>query len=491
MAAFQSFIGGSYRSQSPIADQERTVNWYEERMESPGATTRAVLYPTPGVEAFAHVADVGGRAMFSGNTTSAHVQTNTGRVFGVVGTGFYEFFPGGTSTKHGTVAIDANPATISTNGDGGGQLFITSGDHGYCFDLGTNTLTEVLTSGAAQGGMLYGYFVAFDRENSRIRISDLFDGTVWDPTQFADRTIGSDPWRAMAITPYGQICLPGTQSGEFWYNAGNFPFPFAPDPSGLFAAGVTATFSIQVAGDAIVWLGARSEGGYQVLAATGFTPQRLSNHALEFAIAGYRRIDDAIGQTYSEQGHLFYLLTFPTVNVTWGYDFATQQWHERGTWIAETASYDYWRPVFHCFAFGKHLMADRQSGVIYHMANDLPLDVDGRVIRRMRRSPAIVREHLRTFFDKLEILLEAGLGTSTGQGADPTVMLRLSNDGGRTWGNERTASAGRMGAYTARVLWWRLGMARDRVFEVTVSDPIVNWRLIAAYLVTRKSQEAA
>lgn len=484
MGAFPTFIGGSYQSQSAISDQERTVNFYLELLESKGATAPVSLYPSPGVQAFLTVSAVGGRAMFAGTTS------NTERSFGVIGATFYEFFSGGTATARGTVAVDANPATISTNGDGGGELFITSGDHGYCYTLATNTLTEVLTSGATQGGMLSGYFIAFDVATSTITISNLFDGLTWDPTQFAQRTIGADPWRAMVITPYGQICLPGVKSGEFWFNKGNFPFPFAPDLSGLFAYGTAATFSIQCSGTSPVWLGSAEDGGTVVLAAQGYAPQRISNHALERAMTHYARVDDALGQTYAEDGHRFYLLTFPTANVTWAYDFQTPTagWVERGTWIAETASYQYWRPIFHCFAFGKHLMADRQSGVVYQMSNDFAMDVDSRPIRRLRRSPSVVDENRRVIHSWFELLLETGLGLSTGQGQTPTVMLRYSDDGGRTWSSELTSSAGAIGDYPKRVYWTALGQARQRVYEVSFSDPI-PWRLTAAYLRVAGSTE--
>lgn len=490
MAAFSTFVGASYESQSPISDQEDLINWYVERMESEGATAPAALYPTPGVEARITVPAVGGRCLFS-NGHAGHISgTLVERCFGVVGGKFYEFFSNNTAVERGDVAVDANPATISSNGDGGGELFITAGDHGYCYDLATDALTEVLTSGATQGGSLYGYFVAFDKTQSRIRISDLFDGQTWDPTQFAERTIGADPWQAMLVTPYGQICLPGTQTGEFWYNTGAFPFPFAPDPSGLFAQGINATFSIAQAGNSATWLSSNVNGGYQVQSANGYAPQRISTHPVETAIAQYVRVDDAVGQTYEADGHAFYLLTFPTQGVTWCFDYATKLWHKRGTWISEDSAYEYWRPVFHVFAFGKHLMADRETNVIYEMSNLFPLDVDERPIRRLRRSPAINADHVRLFFDRFELLLESGLGTSSGQGENPQVMLRLSNDGGRTFGNEISCSAGRTGAYEQRVIFWRLGMARNRVFEVTVSDPI-PWRVTAAYLVVRKSAEAA
>jgi len=88
---------------------------------------------------------------------------------------------------------------------------------------------------------------------------------------------------------------------------------------------------------------------------------------------------------------------------------------------------------------------------------------------------------VRLFMRKFELDLERGQGLATGQGSDPIVLLRLSRDGGQTWGEEIRMSAGAMGAYTTRVLARRLGQARDTVFEVTVSDPIA-WSLVGAWL---------
>jgi hypothetical protein len=51
-------------------------------------------------------------------------------------------------------------------------------------------------------------------------------------------------------------------------------------------------------------------------------------------------------------------------------------------------------------------------------------------------------------------------------------MLRWSNDGGSTWSNEHWKSIGKQGKYKNRVIWRRLGLARDRIYEVVVTDPI-------------------
>jgi hypothetical protein len=107
--------------------------------------------------------------------------------------------------------------------------------------------------------------------------------------------------------------------------------------------------------------------------------------------------------------------------------------------------------------------------------------VEARAIRRLRRAPHIAQENTRVFYRRFELDLERGQGLADGQGADPLVLLRLSRDGGQTWGEELRLPAGRLGDYTARVIARRLGQARDTVFEVVVSDPIA-WSLVGAWL---------
>jgi hypothetical protein len=63
----------------------------------------------------------------------------------------------------------------------------------------------------------------------------------------------------------------------------------------------------------------------------------------------------------------------------------------------------------------------------------------------------------------------------------PQAMLRWSNDGGSTWSREYWVTIGQQGKYKNRAIWRRLGTARDRIFEVVVTDP-VNFVIISANL---------
>ncbi len=466
------FIYGSYQSQAFTADQERTVNMYFENIESPGPSKRAALYPTPGVETLSTAAVTPGRAHFYEDN----------REFAVIGITFYEIDSFGALTSRGTVALDSNPATISSNGDGGGQLFITSGGNGYIFMLSTNTLTQIaaLNGKATMGDHLDGYFLALDATTSTFYISNLLNGLTWvTGINFAQRSIASDPWKALMVVGR-YIWLLGEVTSEVWYNVGT-TFPFAPYPSGLVQFGIAAQFSAAIADAQIMWLGNTRFGGGYVLKAAGFQPEIVSNFATQKAFDEYDKVSDAQAFAYSDLGHTHYILSFPTEDTTWSYDLQTRLWTERGTWSAPANKYLAWRPRWHVRAFNEHRLLDASGNAVYRMRSDLLTDVDGLVIRRLRRAPAMETENEEIYYTAFELDLDPGQGTVTGQGSNPQVMMRMSDDGGKTWGIERWRSAGKIGEYQTRVRWDRLGRARRRVFEVVMTDP-APWRLTGAYV---------
>jgi hypothetical protein len=480
MPAFPSFIGGSYRSQSPIADCERLVNMYVEMMEVEGAQmkTRSTLYTIPGVESFASATTAPGRGSFE----------HDGRAFVVIGPTFFELTSGGTLTSRGTVAVDQYPATMATNGDGGGQILIASGNNGYCFTLATNAFAQVRTGGTRMVGQLDGFGLALDADTSTLFISDPLDFTTWDPTQFAQRSIQPDPWISLIVLDR-YIWLLGSKTSEVWYNAGSSPFPFAAHPSGLVQYGCAAPFSPEVVAGTLIWLSSTANGSGLVVRTAGFSPEAISSFPLQVAFATYTDLDAAIGDTHDHLGHTFYVLTIGS-EATWAYDATTtlqlphaSRWAERGTWISEENTFEAWRPLYHLFAFGEHLTLDRETGEVWRLSETTATDVDGRPLRCVREAPAIGQFNQRTSYPAFELLMEPGLGTLSGQGSDPQVMLQTSNDGGKTWGDERWRSAGKMGEYLTRVRWLRCGSAWgwNRVFRVVLSDPFPR-RILGADL---------
>jgi hypothetical protein len=471
---YPGFCSGSSVAQSLNADNEQLINWYPEMSQSQYAKTRQALYPTPGFSRFVTVTDVGGRAL----------ATMNGRTFAVMGTGVYGVTEAMVATKFGTVTQDSNPAQFAFNGVVGNEALIASGTNGYNLNLTTNVLTQVLTGKASQVGMLDTFGIAFDATQGRIYTSNSNDFTTWDPTQFIARTDAPDTWKAICVNP-PDIWALGSLSGSVLYDAGNFPFPLAPRPGLNFKYGIIAPFSIAASGPTVIWLSQSQEGAGIVVRTRGYSPQRVSTYAVETAIASYARdfiITDAEAMVYQDQGHTFYCLRFPKADQTWVYDLELDTWHRRGYWNAPANQYDIWRARAHTYNFGKHLTAEETSNTIAVMDVNTPTELNGAAIRRLRRAPGIFSDHLEVPIRRIDLYLESGTSLQSGQGSNAMIMWRTSDDGGRTWGNERNVPIGLVGQYQAVVRMNRMGISRDRVNELTVSDPITSWRIVDAYI---------
>lgn len=495
MAKYPGFCGGSHRSQSMLADCQRTVNLYPEIVQSEDAKVRTVLYPTPGLAYLTAGYDSKvGRGVFaqegrcwvvSGTYLDEAVLVHT------LGVASLEF------QNRGAMATDDFPSTMTTNGAGGGQLFITSGGHGYILDLDTSVFTDVLATASMCGGdVINGRFLALDARTSTLWVGSLLNGIVWDPTMFVQRSTASDPWVSMLIVD-DQIWLIGEKTGDIFYDAGNFPFPLAPREGLRIVPGIKAPYSLKALRGSPTWLSSDADGTIQVVRAKGYTPVPISTHALDTILRGYAsasRVDDAVAYTYSEDGHYFYCLNFPTANATWVFDDTTNQWHERGPFNGKTGTYQAWGPQYHTTAFGYHIVSDHRSGSVFRFAPESSTDgvqtggFLSSYLRRLRIPPGFRAEGRRLYVDRIELYLETGLGTGPGTLAeDPQAMLRTSWTGAKTWGSGTWRSAGKQGEYGVPVEWRGLGSGHDFVPEFSFTTPI-PWRILDCSIDVRQGR---
>jgi hypothetical protein len=469
---YPGFIGASHRAKSLRASQERTINLYPQFQATDQGKNAVILLSTPGVTSWATLPT----SPFRGG----HLVD--GRLFVAAGAVLYEVHSNQTYTAIGAIAYtDGLPVTFADNGVAGGQLLIAASGNGYVVNLSTNALTLERTGNTRMVEFLEGYFIALDAANSKFEWSELFDGTSWPGTNFFIRSNRSDPWCSMRVLNE-RLVLFGDKTSDTYWAGGTYPNVFQPLEGGTMEEGIAAADSVVELGGSAIWLAQNGNGVGGVVMTPGASPREISHHALRTAIEGYARIDDAVGSVYESEGHQFYLLTFPSARVTWVYDLKVPgAWCERGTWISEENDYDYWRPTFHQYAFGLHLVGDRTSGVIYRMADNLYSDVDDRVIRRARRAPALSQGGRDVYYGYFGLEAEAGVAPP---GVDPLVELRISDNGGNTFSGAKSIRA--QGELTARAEWYGLGKSDDRVFEVVMASR-APYRLTNAFLSVRNA----
>ena len=321
------------------------------------------------------------------------------------------------------------------------------------------------------------------------------------------------------IVDHREVYLLGEASSEVWVDVGSFPFPFQRIPGTSTQHGIAAKFSMSRVGDSFAYVSRNIRGQAQIMMMNGYIPQRISNHAVENTLTD-KYIDDAIAWTYQLEGHECYVVSFPTLDLTWVYDITTEMWH-KWLWVDNNNVYHRHRGNCASLFQGQVLVGDYANGQIYQLDKSNYTD-NGQNIRRLRRAPHIVTDLQRQYLEELQIQFQPGVGTTGLSSATegtfisspyyiaptdflivsptetlilglknqvsllttttyPQAMLRWSSDGGSTWSNEHWVTIGQAGKYKNRAIWRRLGWSRDRVFEVVVTDP-VNAVIISANL---------
>ena len=389
-----------------------------------------------------------------------------------------------------------NPASTSTNGSGSGlTLNLTfgtgSGSTGNYVVSNSQTVSSetmyllnfsVLPSsdGAFQGGSIVdivdNYFVYNRPSTQQWAASNLLSPITYG-LSYASKFTGPDNLVSL-VCDHGQVYLLGEQTSEVWADQGTFPFAFQRIPGSSSQHGLAAANSISRLGNSFAYVAKNNRGQAEIVIMNGYFPQRISTHAVENTLVN-QNISDAIAYTYQLEGHECYVVTFPSLDITWVYDIATQLWHK---WLWTDTQNNYHRHRSNCSAFFQNvvLVGDWQNGQIYKLDPNNYTD-DGNTIRRLRRCPHLTTDFQRQYFDELQIQFQPGVGlegitdpplNQETIGANPQAMLRWSSDGGSTWSNEHWSAIGKVGKYKNRIIWRRLGYARDRIYEVVVTDPI-------------------
>lgn len=472
---YPGFVGPSYTSESKIAAYDRTVNLYPERIESGTGTARYALYPSPGYSAAFTLDASPGRGGF----------TIADALYFVSGASFYS-----TSTFRGAVSNDSNaPVYMAGQGAGINQILVASDAATYVYNPDTHAFTNV---GTTVSGLPYSiaylnsYGLRLDPGLTQVEFSAPGDFTSWDPLDVFVREDAPDNWQRL-LAFHNELWLFGTTTTSIYYNGDDVDFPFQPIKSAFMNMGIIAPHSACIVDGAPMWIGQGDNGGGVVYRASGYTPQRISTFAVEYAFAqspSPLRLFE--GSTYQENGHTFYELTLPGV-MSWRYDVGEGLWHECGDF--DGLAFVGLPVIGHAYLQQNdtelsHYTQSRTTGDVFYQSTSFSVGTDGVTgLTRLRRAPHILSAQNRIRYARLRVLMDVGITTIVPPtvGSDPTLALRWSDDGGQTWSSTYTASVGVAGAYSTLVDFWQLGQGRDRIFEFIASDPI-PYRLIDCFL---------
>lgn len=452
------FATQSYQSHSLPLSAQQMVNCFVEA-ESPEAKSQIPIFGSPGLSARA----------ICGNGPVRWGYVCKGVTYFVSGGGFYSVV-GSTATLLNSSGPDiggTGPVSIADNGE---QICIVNGASGYIYTLSSGTFQQITDPNfyPANTVTYFDTYFVFDKVGTnQYFISNTNDGLTYNGLLFASAEAESDLMTGVA-TNLELLFLFGQKHIEMWYDAGNADFPFQRYAGGVITRGCVSPYTIIRQDDALFFL--CTDGKFYRL--QGSTPIPISTPPIENLIASASDITDAFCFTYTFNGHKMVHLTIPSINKSLVWDIQTSRWHERESRDSSGASLERWRGNCAVQTPNQILIGDYDSGNVMLLDWSTYTEI-GNPMQLSCTSVPIHADKKRVFISRLEFDFEAGVGTATGQGQNPQVMLDISKDGGRTWKIlQPWRSLGRIGEYLRRQRFLRMGQAWVLVFRVTISDPV-------------------
>lgn len=487
---------GAYSSQGYIANAQRAINLFSEI--NPKETTPiqpVTQYPRPGLNLLSAPPVIGtGRCLFT---------SSKGQLFACINQNIYYIDPNWTFTLLGALLTSQNtPVSMADNGS---NVIIVDGDiSANNIDITVSPPTMTIIGdpnfvGATRADFL-DYFLILNQPNTNKWYSTLSNQLIFNALYIGQKTAWPDDIQCV-IAIERQALILGKKKSEVWFNAGAVPFPFQIVPGVIIEQGCVAVYSAAKMDTNAYWLSESPEGDRMVMRCDNRNvAQRISTHAIENEIKKYVRVDDAIGSVFQVNGHSFYSLHFPTADVTWTFDEATKQWSQ-WAWIDTNGNLHRSRDTFHAYAYGKTLALDWANGNLYEVRPDAVTD-NGVPIVWIRSFPHVVAElkyinqasfvadvqtgtlpgsgEVTQFLSPWSLGFSSGFGPLTAVPA-PVINLRVSRDGGVTFGNNRPKQRISAGFYRSMMRWRANGLARDAVFEVS-STAEMSGALQGAYI---------
>jgi hypothetical protein len=330
-------------------------------------------------------------------------------------------------------------------------------------------------------------FIYLTSNSNQVHISDLYNAnSITSLNGYRPNTIAGTLSNG-AVTTWYQYYF-NENSVEVYRDTGAEIGPFSRIDGGAIPVGIAASQSALTILDKVYYLGRTNVGLLGLIEVTDVNYKVVSTPDFVQRIDDYYSYSDAIAWTDTQNGHVFYNLTFPNVELspgfssnigkTWTYDLMTGLFFERSSYDSVNARDTRHKANCSFFLGNKELIGSWDDGKIYEISNDFQ-DEEGVTIKReIITSTLLDRDSAFTVYN-LEIDVERGIALTSGQGSDPILMLETSKDRGNTWSAVRQRSVGVNGDYNKIIRFSSFGMGKSFTWRIRVTDP-VKWAFIGA-----------
>lgn len=474
--------------------KEICQNLYVETSTTETAKSQYYYIKIPGMKLLkADTSNIGAcRALFT---------TASQKTYIVNGSTFSELLVDGTKSPKGTLTTNVGPVSITENGY---QMILVDGRAGWIFDYVTQNFTQITdeyfpgnsegTNAPTHVTYIDTYFIVnvpnkneyqwsnsyYKNDSGADYIPSVVNG-YWNAIQMGQKYGRPDIINAL-IDCTNMLWVFGNNSIEVHYDTGNYNGQlFARYEGAIIEVGCSAPDSVARYANNIFWLGSDKSGTVGVFTNNGMLPQRISTRGIEQIIEKMPKNSDCVGFTYAQAGHTFYVMQFPQAEKTLVYDLVTQAWHERTTLDSNSGVLTNWNAWYCSYNWSKNIVGHSFHSSSYELSteyyqNDNPTGNGVNYIKCVKTSPIEFNVGLMNRFDALQVMFQQGVGLNTNTpqliGKNPEVIISWSNDSGTTFSSERRAFIGMQGQCAYRSRLTTLGLSRNRVWKITITDPI-------------------
>jgi len=449
--AIVPFFATGQQGKSHTVTAQRHLNLYAEVS---GDKSQIAFYGTPGTTLRVSFGDTPVRGWIAVENLYYVVHRGT----------LYSVDNAGVKTSLGTLNTTEGRVDLAYDGT---LILIVDGTNLYTLTLPA-TFAQVsggfVPDGANTCAWLDGQFIVDQSDSDQFFISP--SGTSWDALDFA--TAESNPDGLVRVfSDNGELLLFGENTTEPWGNIGAADFPFASIKGATQEFGLAARWSLCKYNSGLACLMKPRAGQVQVMFISGYVPKPISTQEMDYLINQYATVSDATFYAYMLGGHPMLQCNFPSAEKSWLYDGSTGMWSP----LEFGLDGERHRGELQLDYLNKTIISDYETGEIYNLTDDALTD-NGTAIAREIISRHIFNGNARVNINQLYVDMQVGVGTATGQGVNPQVMLSISKNNGASWGAELWRTIGATGKYLNRVVWRRLGVARDWLFKLRVTDPV-------------------
>jgi hypothetical protein len=364
---------------------------------------------------------------------------------------------------------------ISENNATPGQVAFSDGLNIYIYDNVTTLVTKP-TIDFTPGYLTFqnGRLISPNTANNQWRLSNINNGNVWSTLAASVGSIQTKPDRAVACVRFpgrGNLLLVlGENVTEQWYDVGLQLFPYQRSQSINIDYGCINPATIAENESIVCWVAQNEKSGPTIMYTNGGEIKAISTDGINYKLSTLIDPTNCYAYMFRQDGNLFYIVTWPTDNLTYAYHFNADKFY-----TLTDESGEYFNPRQVAFFNNQYYFVSNKDGNLYQIGSqftsyDYGVVADGltevyAIPRRRICSSIALPDQSRFVAGYAGFTIEQGQFYFDPSSKDlrPRVDLSLSKDGGVNFGNRYAINMQPLGKRQNKLLWWRLGAANDLV----------------------------